>query len=448
MSFLKRLGDLGPLVMALVGIGGIAVAVAAIVWVLDLLPPKSLTMAAGRPDGGYYAIAERYRTILAEDGIELEILDTAGAVENASLLSGGKADVALIQGGVPIPQAEDFEALAAIFLEPLFIFHRADETRATDMASWKHLKVAAGEPGSGTRSALTTASTVLDIEIAPTALEPVGGHEAVQALLDGKVDLAVFVAPVDADYLQPLFNDPTIEISPVRDAEALTRRLSYVRIVDIPRSAIDYTRRIPAERLELIAMLATLVARDDLHPALVNRLVRAAERIHAGTSLVNADIAFPVADGVGLRMNVQAESELRTGPTAMERTLPYWVSAQVSWIAVLLLPLLFLIVPLVRMLPMLYDWFMHSRIYRAYAGLIAIDHAVARAESRDELDALMRRLDGIDRRAKAIRVPRRYHEYVYTFRLHIELVRRNIVDAMAAMDRETGGAAQDAGQNG
>jgi TRAP-type uncharacterized transport system substrate-binding protein len=67
---------------------------------LQLHPPRTLVLAAGSEGGGYYQIAERYRQILAHDGITLEIRETAGSVENASLIERGQVEVAIVQGGL------------------------------------------------------------------------------------------------------------------------------------------------------------------------------------------------------------------------------------------------------------------------------------------------------------------------------------------------------------
>ncbi len=403
-------------------------AIALLAWLLDLAPPRSLAMAAGRPGGGYHAVAERYRAILAEDEIDLTILDTAGSVENARLLAEGRADVALLQGGVPVRDGTDVEALAAVFLEPFLIFHGGTVQQAADPVAWDKLRVAAGEPGSGTRAAVVAAARALAVPLAPEALLPLGGADAVQALLDGRVDVAVFVAPVTAPYLAPLLESERIHIAPIRDAEALARRLAYVRIVDIPPAALDYVRRIPEARIPLVAMVAALVARDGLHPALVNRLVRAAERIHSGTDLVTVEPIFPTTQGLDLPVNVQASAALRDGPDAFERLLPYWMSAQVSRFALLLVPIVVLLLPLFRLLPGVYAWQMHSRIYRRYQELKAIEREAERGVAPDRLRQLLARLEQIDADAMSVRVPPRYREYAYTLRMHIDLVRRNLAE--------------------
>ncbi|MEV8465878.1 TAXI family TRAP transporter solute-binding subunit [Fluviibacterium sp. DFM31] len=428
----RILSNLGPLLLPLTLIGGLIAAFIALSGLRELVPPDHLTMAAGRPGGGYYTYAEQYRAILARDGIELEILDTAGSMENSRLLARGEADVALIQGGVPITTATGLASLAAVFLEPFLILYRSDFIDAADPNKWPDLRVAAGEPGSGTRAAIDSTAQTLGLKIHYEDLHPVGGRDAAEALLAGEVDVAIFVAPIDAPYLAPLLTDPRINISSLRDTEALTRRVAYVRPADIPPSALDYANKIPEERITLTAMVATLVAQGDMHPALVDRLVRAAQEIHSGPVLLSADLEFPMSEGTILPMNTQAESLLQKGPSYLERHMPYWVAAQITRVTLLLVPLLVLLVPLMRMVPSLYEWQMRARIYRRYNRLVAIDQEAEGAMTDARREALFAELDTIEQEAKSVQVPSKYRENAYTLRVHIDLVRRKLRDAAAA----------------
>jgi len=61
----------------------------AIAWqFVNPAPPRTLVIATGQPEGAYYLFAERYRALLAENNIELEIRTTAGSIENLDLLVG------------------------------------------------------------------------------------------------------------------------------------------------------------------------------------------------------------------------------------------------------------------------------------------------------------------------------------------------------------------------
>ncbi|MGB0904466.1 MAG: hypothetical protein ACPGVJ_06170, partial [Mangrovicoccus sp.] len=220
---------------------------------------------------------------------------------------------------------------------------------------------------------------------------------------------------------------PQFAIRPIRDAEALARRLDYVRIVDIPRSGLDYARQLPSERIELTAMVASLVAQKDLHPAVVNRLVRAAQRIHSGPSILTPEPEFPSGRGTELPLDPQAEAVLSRGPSALEAYLPYWVAAQITRVTVVLVPLIVLLLPILRATPGLLAWRLRSRVYRKYNQLVAIEEEVATKQLDEERKTELEvQLDKIDNAIAKLSLPPRYREYAYDLRLHLELVRRRV----------------------
>ena len=416
---------------ALLALLGTIGATVALFIALDLLPPRSLTMAAGEPGSAYHAIARHYRRILAEDGITLTILETPGSVANAAAL-GSEADVALVQGGVPLPETS--AALAAILLEPMFVLHRIEHD-ATEPADWSALRIAAGAEGSGTRAAVRSVLAALGDPLSDGDLLPLGTTEAATALIAGEIDAAIFVAPVDAPYLVPLLQAPGLALAPMRDLPALAARLDFVEVVKIPAAGFDYLGRLPPESIELPAMIARLAARDGLHPALVDRLIHAAERIHRRANLITPEGRFPSAEGIGAELHPQAEALLRDGPGALSGTLPFWAVAQINRVAVLLLPILFLLVPLLRAMPALYAWGMESRIYRHYDAVMEIDAAGETCTDIAELEAMIARLDALDEIARDVRVTRRYRSNAYALRMHIDLVRRRLRARRAELEQ-------------
>ena len=403
---------------------------------LDLLPPRQLTMAAGQPGSAYHALAVEYRRLLARDRIELRILESPGSVANAAAL-GTEADVAIVQGGVPLP--EDSNALAAILLEPLFVFHRRD-IDATDPLAWPQLRIAAGPEGSGTRAAVQGVLDALGDPLPSTALLPLGTAKAAEALRAGDIEAAIFVAPVTAPYLTEVLADPALGLARLRDLPALAARLPFVEVVEIPAAGFDYLNRLPPEAVELPAMVALLAARDGLHPALVERLVHAARRIHRGPDLITPEGRFPAAEGLGPKLHPQAEALLRAEASVLDGLLPFWAVAQINRVAVLLLPLLFLLVPLIRALPSLYAWSMESRVYRYYDEVLAIDAAGEDSTDPEEIERLATRLAELDAIAREVRVTRRYRSNAYALRMHIDLVRRRLNARRAALAPQADGA--------
>lgn len=397
---------------------------------LGLVPPDHVRIAAGRPGTAYYALAEAYRAILGRDGIAVEIDETPGSVANVAALTrpADPVDVAFVQGGVPIPEGAPLEALGTVFLEPLWVFGRTTIPDPADPSRWQGLAIAAGEPGSGTRYVVETALRTLGIDPASLDLRGMNATDAAAALHDGSIDAGIFVAPVTAPYLQLLFADPAVRALPIRDAESLARRLPFVELTDLPPASFDYAARRPAERVELVAMIGRLVAQSGLHPALVDRLVEAAREIHAGRDLITREGQFPGVTGVDMAMNAQAASLIEKGPNPFNRFLPYWIGAQISKFALLLVPLLVVFFPIFRIAPSLYQWRMRGKVWKHYPELRAIERDAAAAADTRALDRLSERLDVIEGQVARTRLPPSYREYAYAMRVHLDLVRRKIAE--------------------
>ena len=413
---------------------GIAVAAGSLVaiWLLarDLLPPDRVVMAAGSEGGGYWRIAERYRDILAEDDIVLELVATGGSVENRALLEAGSVDVALLQGGIDGPGGT--EALGAVFFEPLFVFVRSDGGFPANPGAWAGRRIAAGGPGSGTRAAVLDVLAAAGVAEGAADLAPVGGAAGAEALLAGEVEAAIFVAPVEAPYLAALFEAPGIELLRIEHLEALSRRVAQTDIVRLPAGAIDFVPAVPAEDIELLVMIARLAAREDLHPAAVDRLVEATRQVHSGRDAITFENRFPSPEQVDMPMNVYAGNLIRNGTSSLQQFLPFWMVAQINRVAILAVPVLLLLLPLLRAAPGLYQSWMRSRVYRNYNEIIEIDDAARGTSDMDTLRGYVARLDEIDADIASLQLPASYRDFAYTARLHVDLVRKRIADRVAA----------------
>ena len=137
-----KLGVLGPplIIIAL----GFAVAGRFI----QPAPPDTLTIASGGTSGAYYAFAQKYKEILAREGVELKIEVTSGSVQNLELLRSGKVDAAFLQSGIGKPdKKEELHALGSLYFEPLWVFHRAG-SEIDLLSDLKGRTVVSGCPGS------------------------------------------------------------------------------------------------------------------------------------------------------------------------------------------------------------------------------------------------------------------------------------------------------------
>ena len=394
----------------------------------DLLPPSTVRFAAGIEDGGYWRIATQYRDILAEDDIDLELIATAGSVENAQLMAEGKADAALLQGG--IVAGDRIETLGAVFTEPFLIFARptagADVPR--NPAQWSGLRIAAGDEGSGTRAAAQAFLNAADLSGDANTLLPQGGADAAQALMSGDADVALFVAPLSAPYLSQLLADETATLLQLDHIVALSRRMPQSILVDVPSGAFALDPPLPARERQLLGLVARIVAQPELHPAIVDRLVEAAREVHEPGDVITPEGQFPSMENTSLPQDAYARDLIADGPSPLNAFLPYWVVAQVSRFAILLLPIVFLLLPLLRTLPGLYKWSIRNRVFRHYARIREIDEAAAETTDPQQLRELESELAELDREIASLNLPLTYRGYAYDARLHIDLLRKRIAN--------------------
>ena len=124
------------------------------VWLMGPAPPRRIVLATGRPEGGYAFFGPKYKERLDKMGLKVDLVNTSGTFDNYELLLSGKADVAFVQGG-SYPEANDADnalrGLVAVYLEPLWFFHRAELPIKT-IGDFKNRKIFIGTPHSGTEA--------------------------------------------------------------------------------------------------------------------------------------------------------------------------------------------------------------------------------------------------------------------------------------------------------
>lgn len=419
--------------------GGLALAILIVLIVvaraLDPAPPTTVRMATGPEGGAYAAAGAALKARLAADGVTLELVASSGSVENLSLLSAkaGGVDVALLQGGVGpgAPEAEALDALAAVFLEPVWVFHRR-EIPLADLRGLAGLRVAAGPPGSGARALGERLLAENGLDGSRVTLSALAGAEAAAALRAGEVDVAVFVTAPGRPFVVELLTAPEVSLLSFAHAEAYARRLRFLSPVTLPRGVVDPSRDAPSRDVTLVAAAATLVARESLHPAIQSLLVQAAFDVFREGDLVSAPGRFPNRELAGLALSKEAARYLeRGGPGMLRSFLPFWAANLVDRLWVLAIPLLTLMYPLIRTAPPVYRWGVRRRIIRWYRDLRRLEMEGREARSADERARVRAELDRLLTDVGRIEVPLPYNDDLYRLRGHIRLVDGIIADMAA-----------------
>jgi hypothetical protein len=98
-------------------------------------------------------------------------------------------------------------------------------------------------------------------------------------------------------------------------------------------------------------------------------------------------------------------------------------------ILAVLLPLVGILYPVLRLLPMVFGWAFRRRITHLYGELRLIEMEAATMEDGQERARLADRLESLDQRVRRLRVPESFAPLVYTLRLHIGVIRGRFTEA-------------------
>jgi hypothetical protein len=170
------------------------------------------------------------------------------------------------------------------------------------------------------------------------------------------------------------------------------------------------------------------VARNDLNSAIQYLLLDAAVRIHSGGGIFQRANRFPAAEAIGIPLSSEALHFYRTGRPFLHNYLPFWMATLVGKLIVLLIPIPGLLYPMMRFLPLLYDWLMRSKIMRIYGELRFLEDQIinARRAGRD-VSPMIAQLNQLEGRANDLRIPVAYASMLYMLRNHIDLVREGLM---------------------
>ena len=412
-------------------------------YLLKPTPPNRVVLATGSEMGAYAAFGKRYQEELKRSGIEVVLRPSAGSRENLRNLQDPKSDVqiAFVQGGSSESQrtAEDGQeeklpvmSLGSMFYEPVWLFYRIEAARKVnregvlgEFSQLRGLRVNVGARGSGIpgiANRLLSANLMERDDIKRSSLDLT---PAVTALLGGELDAVVMVSAPESPLVQMLLQTPGIRLYEFAQPEAYARRYRFLSPVTLPRGVVDISRNAPPRSIELVAATCSLVAREDVHPALIQLFVQAAARIHGGGGWISRAGQFPTPQNSEFPLARDAERYYRTGPPLMQRYVPFWLANLIDRMWVALFSIVAVLIPLARIVPPLYVFRIRSRIYRWYRNLRQIEDELARGKIPPA--ELLEQLNTLDSKVERILVPLAYTDELYALRSAIALVRERLL---------------------
>jgi hypothetical protein len=400
---------------------------------IDPLPPRHVTIATGQENSSYDAFGKRYAKALAKYNIKVTLQPSLGSRENLRRLNDRNSgvDIAFVQSGTT-DQAEAEQrgliSLGSLFTEPVWLFYR-EGREITQINQLKGLKVNVGPVGTGVPQLFKKLLEVNGLDVTDLVLSDLENTPATAAFLDGSIDVVVFSSAPNSLLVQMLLQTPGIKLFDFVQAEAYSRRFPFLSNLLLPRGLVDLGRDLPPKNYHLIAPTATLVARDDLHPALINLFLQAATEIHGTAGWFRKKGEFPNGGYTEIPIARDAEKYYRNGPPFLQRYMPFWIATFFDRMWVVIVALGALILPLSRIIPPLYVWKVRSRVYRWYGQLRTVEQAIEEVPPEQRGDvyaAQLTRLNELEEKVNQISIPLSFAEELYGLRSHINFVRKRI----------------------
>src|SRR5262245_35713436 len=199
-------------------------------------PPSKVVMATAFKGASFDYYGRQYREIFARYKVELDLRETAGAVDNVKLLQDPNSGVQIgfVTGGVSDgKRAPDVLSLGTVYNQPFWIFYTNEQLER--LSQLKGKRIAVGPEGSATRF---TAEQILGrggVNSETATLLPFGGSAAYNALTEGKVDAVWIIGVPEATAVQSFLRNPNVRLMSFPMAEAFTRLFPDLNRLTLPQ---------------------------------------------------------------------------------------------------------------------------------------------------------------------------------------------------------------------
>jgi TRAP-type uncharacterized transport system substrate-binding protein len=400
-------------------------------------PPSKVVMATAFKGASFEYYGRQYRDIFARSNVKLELLETAGSVENVALLQDPKSGVQItfVTGGVSDGKhAPGILSLGTVYNQPYWIFYSSTEP-LDRLSQLKGKRIAVGPEGSGTRLSAEKILGKGGVNSETATLLPFAGLAAVKALSDKKVDAVWIIGSPDATAVKSFLENPDVRLLGFPMAEAYTRIFpELVRLV-LPKGVVDVDRTIPADDVQLIGTTSKVLVRSDLHPEIVELLLQTMTETHSGPEIFQRSGEFPNGTDAEYPVAATAIDYYKNGPSYLRRHLPLWLSVHVQRAIAVLVAGVAIGLPLFHYLPLLYKWNMRRRLLYWYGQLKALEASFDASPSDKHLLEKQIEIERIEDAVSRIRFPLTFTDQLYNLRSHIDIVRRKITSRVNAPGR-------------
>ena len=384
-------------------------------------PRPKITMATGGAFGAYDELAETYKDELARFGVELDLRETTeGFATLKSLVEGnGEVDAGFVKGGLVGSlqgrlasakardwhdnKLKDLRSVGRMFYEPLWVFTRGDLPIAT-LRDLEGRKIMVGTRQSGTRRVAAAAEGErhrcqgLDVhrggaaDPCPPAAERRGRRRDADAAGRQRQDPAAAARRQHPPH------------GLLAGGEAYVNRFPALSKVVLRLGSVEFNPPIPSADITLLATTPALVVRD-LHPALVSLLAHTVlsrpSPASTGTAIPSSSTRrarFPSASDPEFELASEARHVYKSGelplllrvlgPINHKLGLPFsltaFANAHGAQTLLLIIPMLTIVFPLMKLVPILYTWSIRRRLLYWYHQLKLLERSLDHARAPEK----------------------------------------------------------------
>jgi len=398
-------------------------------------PPKSFAISTSSKGSPYYELALRFKDEIAKKGVTLEVRESQGSFDNLKALNDETSDVqaGIVQGGLTNSiDAPTLHSMGRLLTEPVWIFYHA-QVKLDHITQLKGKRILIGPEGSGTSFLARKLLEANGINAENSKLITMELPAYVDTLANGAADAGFLVLGAEAKTVQRLLHQPGTDLMNMAQADALIQRYPYLTAVTLRQGVIDFAQNIPPADTSLVATRAMLLVREDLHSALQAVLAQAILAIQSKPTLQSTGESRLFALGVDalsddpeFSMPDEVRRIYKNGPTMFQRVLPFGIATLLDRAFVLILPLIGIIFPLIRLVPMIYNWRMRRRILYWYRELKNLENDLPKTAPLEFVERKEQELDRIEEAVQRISVPIQFAADLYNLRDHVEFVKRRI----------------------
>ena len=392
--------------------------------------PKEVSILAGPQSSRSYQWAERYADYIEAHGIRAKVVSTAGSGDILRRLSEGtKPAVGFLQSGVEREVGDGkppagLESLGSLYFEPTWVFVR-DDASIVELTDLPGKRAFTGRPGSDARATSRALLRVFGLsdEVASEPYEELTPIEATDALLAGELDVIFLAGESGAESIRRLLDADGVHPISVQHGDVYRRIQPDVGELLIPEGLFDLAQMIPKHDVRVIAPAINLVAREQLHPALVDLLLDAAKRLHGGPSLLAERGTFPSRDYTSLPLSAEAERYYDKGPSGLRKYLPFWLATWVDRLIVYVVPILVVASSVFKGIPVLIQMRARLALRGFYTRIQRIENSTDQQANRD---AYLAELDAIENATREIHIPQMHIAHYFEFRQYIHDLRSRL----------------------